>query len=74
MKIKRAYLKIKSKYRGLEGKIYCMEITKGNVWWATRSSFRKALHKLAYPGCDYLVIVDDRANSIIIGNQEGVIV
>jgi hypothetical protein len=71
--VQSAYIKVKSKYRGLEGKIYCMKFAKGNTWWTTSRSFIKAMHKLAYAGSDYLVIIDERADVIIIGNQEGII-
>ena len=71
--VQRAYIKVKSKYRGLEGKIYCMKFANGNTWWTPRRSFIKAMDKLAYAGSDYLVIIDERADGIIIGYQEGII-
>lgn len=71
--IQTAYIKVKSKHRRLEGEIYCMKFAEGNTWWTSRRSFIKAMHKLAYVGSDYLVIIDERADEIIIGDREGII-
>lgn len=50
-----------------------MKFADGKTWWTTRRSFIKAMNKLAYVGSDYLILTDDRANEIIIGNNEGIL-
>lgn len=71
--VQRAYIKVKSKYRGLEGKIFCERYFDEHTWYASRRSLKKAMDKLAYTVGDYLVLSDNRAHRIIIRDWEGVI-
>lgn len=68
-----AYLKVKSKYRGLEGKIYCMRPIGSTCWRTTHRSYIRAMNKIAYGGDDYLILTDKRATLIIVGKCEAII-
>jgi hypothetical protein len=67
--VQRAYIKVKSKYRGLKGKIFCVRFADEYTWYTSRRSLRRAMDKLAYTIGDYLIIDDERAHKIMVRRQ-----
>jgi hypothetical protein len=66
--VQRAYIKVKSKYRGLKGKIFCVRFADEYTWYTSRRSLRRAMDKLAYTIGDYLILDDERAHRIMVRN------
>jgi hypothetical protein len=67
--VQRAYIKVKSKYRGLKGKIFCVRFADEYTWYTSRRSLRRAMDKLAYTIGDYLILDDERAHKIMVRRQ-----